>query len=145
MPDPNCTLRGCFHGPGFVIDCGYDLELGLASVGAGWADLVREAFAAKPKRVRVVQVKEKYAGLCIYAEPHSLRYQKVLDELETRSYTICEWCGAPGEVDERYHWLLTLCPACQEKRAQERPLTVTRAFAMLETIAEQAAHPERQN
>lgn len=68
MPDPKCSLPGCIHQPGFVIDCGYDLPLALASVGPGWAELVREGFASVSPLGRIVQVKKKFGQLRIYPE-----------------------------------------------------------------------------
>jgi hypothetical protein len=53
--------------PGDVVLEGYDLDLALRSVGPGWRGLVERVFAAKPEWLRVVQVKEKFAGLRVYS------------------------------------------------------------------------------
>ena len=118
MPDPNCKMRGCFHAPGFVIECGYDEPLALASVGTGWADLVRAGLAAVAGYGRLVQVKEKYGTLRLYwdGEMGITRrkadvIQHAIDELETRSGTLCEQCGAPGRlVASPGKWYSTACP-----------------------------------
>ena len=117
-PAAGCGHRGCIHAPGFVILCGYDLEMALASVGPGWAGLVREAFAAKPEDVRIEQVKQKFAALTIYPDRWEEAYGGLLADLGRRSRAVCEWCGAPGTLDERGWWQLTLCPACAGKREQ---------------------------
>jgi hypothetical protein len=119
MPDPNCNIRGCIHMPGFVIVCGYDEPLALASVGEGWAPLVREAFAIVEGRGRIVQVKEKFASLTIYADAlprvsaaRSRAMHDGLSALRSRSEKVCEICGADGQMMATPGgWWHTACPA----------------------------------
>jgi hypothetical protein len=104
--------------PGFVIECGYDEALALASVGAGWADLVREGLAAVAGYGCLVQVKEKYGTLRLYwdGEPGITRrkadaIQHALDKLESKSGALCEQCGAPGRlIVSKGGWYRTACP-----------------------------------
>ena len=117
MPDPKCSLPGCIHQPGFVINCGYDLPLALASVGEGWAELVREGFASVSPVGRIVQVKEKFGQLRIYTEtnlgapPAAVdQMRQRLQSLNARSALICEQCGAPGALGEIRGWWRTACP-----------------------------------
>lgn len=51
-------------------------KTGLASVGPGWADLVRRAFEALPEGHMIVQVKEKFGSLRIYFEPNETAYER---------------------------------------------------------------------
>lgn len=104
-------MRGCFHMPGFVIACGYDEQLALASVGPGWAELVREGLAIVAGRGRLVQVKEKYGTLCLYAESdaESGDMFDLLWAIEARSAQICEKCGEPGKIVGA-GWYRTACP-----------------------------------
>jgi hypothetical protein len=88
---------------------GYDLETGLASVGRGWADLVRRAFEALPEGQMIVQVKEKFGSLRIYFEPNQTAYQELLDELAATSLTTCEVCGGSGRLRKDRYWQRTLC------------------------------------
>jgi len=74
---------------------GYDLETGLASVGPGWADLVRRAFQGLPEGHTIVQVKETFGSLRIYFEPDETAYESLIDQLAAESLTICEVCGDP--------------------------------------------------
>lgn len=105
--------------PAFVNYEGYDLEQGLESVGPGWADLIRIAFALKPDDVRIVQVKEKFAHLRIYT--NSLKnedFNKVLNLLDRLSGITCEDCGKKGTLDNRYPYIRTLCTQCKRRRAR---------------------------
>ena len=121
MPDPACSDPRCIHKPGFVIACGYDLDLALHSVGPGWDDLVREGFAHIEGYGRIVQVKEKFGTLCLYAAPFAetspeRREQMwaALYAIESRSALICETCGAPGKITGEY-WFRTACPEHAER------------------------------
>lgn len=104
MPDPNCQIRGCMHGPGFVIECGYDAELGKTSVGAGWGDLVDWAFKMLPDGVLIVQVKTKFGELRIYTDPADGDYQRnILGKLTAAALATCSSCGAPAKYNvKRY-------------------------------------------
>lgn len=88
---------------------GYDLETGLASVGRGWAGLVRQAFEALPEGLMIVQVKEKFGSLRIYFEPNERAYEDLIDQLAAESLTICEVCGGPGRHRTDRYWQRTLC------------------------------------
>ena len=88
---------------------GYDLETGVASVGPGWADLVRRAFVGLPEAHMIVQVKEKFGSLRIYFEPNQTAYEDLLDELAAESLTICEVCGGLGRHRTDRYWQRTLC------------------------------------
>ena len=107
--------------PGFVIynDGGYDRDLAKRSIGAGWAGLIDEIFDMKEAlnltNVRIVQVKEKYAGLRVYIDLYSSndsdplhQFEKLINDAERRSLTICETCGKPGAVRGR-GWYYTSC------------------------------------
>lgn len=86
-------------GPTFVMEQGYTLEDGLASVGHGWASLVREAFDALGPEDKIVQVKNKWGALRIYAENkskpvnHGEQLQQLLHDLEIRSQSMCAKCS----------------------------------------------------
>lgn len=118
---------GICYGP----NDGYSREEALASVGAGWADLVGRAWdTATAAGGRVSQVKEKWGALRVYhnlagpfridvhpPSPSAGAYQigpatalsRVLDEIEAASSRTCERCGAAGDVTAT-HWVKTLCP-----------------------------------
>ena len=89
---------------------GYTIEQGLASVGEGWASLIKLAFEKLPEGIKIVQVKEKYGGLRIYTDyGGNNAFTALIHDLERRSVTICEVCGKPAKIDTSRYWLKTLC------------------------------------
>jgi len=91
-------------------------EAALSSVGKGWAPLIRRLYAAMPEGTDVVQVKEKFGGLRFYTSASTKEFEDMIDKAENESYSLCEWCGLPGSLDDNGRWLLTLC----QKHAAER-------------------------
>lgn len=88
--------------------------------GDGWFELIKElSEKLEPMGVEAIQVKEKWGGLRFYlagGAPHEA--WDLIEEAEERAETICEACGAPGEVRDR-PWVVTLCDECDKK---DRPL-----------------------
>lgn len=92
-------------------------------VGEGWHSLVAETFKKivdiyRKKNVplewfSVMQIKEKFGGLRIYtgALPASVYddVDRIIDEAEKKSVTICEVCGEPGKLITT-GWWNTRCP-----------------------------------
>lgn len=70
--------------------------------GDGWASLIDEVLSelqTKCPGARIVQVKEKLGGLRVYLENKLDEDAKeVLHRAEAKSFTLCETCGAPGEL-----------------------------------------------
>lgn len=132
------------EGPGFVMSRGYTLEEGLASVGPGWAELVRSIFAALPKGVLIDQVKEKYGQLRVYTNLYDPGLEALIDAAEERSATICEQCGAPGTFDESFHWIRVLCPEHIVERAANHPRRVVETVALLDEMIRQSKLPPEQ-
>jgi len=91
-------------------------------VGKGWHELLLEAYRNKPKRVVIVEVKEKWGGLRITPSMADMAYYDLLDEIENRSLTICEVCGKPGKPTEPRGWIKTLCPEHAEAYAKGETL-----------------------
>lgn len=93
---------------------GYTKNLALSSVGVGWASLIHEIFdfieQNKITNVRIIQVKEKYGGLRIYTDFIHDVLDKKIQDAEVHSFTICEECGAPGQL-RGGSWYNTLCEA----------------------------------
>ncbi len=95
----------------------YPIEHTLACVGDGWAGLVRECYQLCVEyEVDVHQVKEKFGGLRFYTGGvHRDKGREFYDAIESRcerSYSICENCGEPGELDTNRSWYKTTCPNC---------------------------------
>jgi hypothetical protein len=90
---------------------GYTRELALQSVGAGWSSLIHEIFDAletKFKNIKVIQVKEKWGGLRVYTDHSNENLDKIIIEVERKSFIVCEDCGEAGLLREG-DWHRTLC------------------------------------
>lgn len=86
------------------------------TVGKGWHPLVDEAKARLEKLgVKIISHYEKYGTLRFEIEPEPIEATIILNELEDRSVTICEMCGAAGQEVEFKGWTKTLCPVCIEE------------------------------
>ena len=80
----------------------------------GWHGLLDTLYDALPEDTFVMQVKEKWGGLRFYVGPTSGEFLDLIEEMEDKSYTVCEECGAPGRLRTN-RWYVTLCDACAEK------------------------------
>lgn len=89
------------HNPGLT------LEQAKKQVFPGWGSLVEEAYSLMPPGTLVSDVKEKWGGLRIYADVPA-EIDNKLNEIEARSFEICDVCGNPGTIRED-HWCRTRC------------------------------------
>lgn len=88
----------------------------------GWRDLVARAHAellTVCPTYEAHQVKTKFAGLRLYITGNAAAHA-VVHKYEQESYTICEFCGEPGTLDESRPWLMTLCDGCKAKRPSRK-------------------------
>ena len=94
---------------------GYSREYAKQCVGNGWHGLVDELFdLAEKEDFTVTDVKEKFGTLRIYADFLSEKADKLLQDLENRSHTMCECCGQPAEQRTKGGWVKTICIPCEE-------------------------------
>jgi len=103
--DPDPMLQNNLMAFGFECDKGWHpmiVEL---------MDKIQDIVDANPEYsdLRVVQVKEKFAGLRVYMNYDPKEIDDLIDEYEKRSYITCEVCGMEGKEREDRHWHKTLC------------------------------------
>ena len=90
-------------------------------VGEGWQpliDRIDQGVTELAGEYTVLQIKEKFGGLRFYmdlpAELDTDTFSKAYDlvhKAEGESFSICEWCGQPGECRANlFGWMKTLCP-----------------------------------
>jgi len=84
-------------------------------VGKGWHSLIDEIYDRLPKKAYVTTVKEKFGGLRFYVDGVDEEILDFVDEIERKSYQICECCGQPGK-SRAGGWVLTLCDQCYDLR-----------------------------
>lgn len=97
-------------------------ELRDMAVGEGWFELLwalstslevvaAQGAASGLRPFRIVQVKEKFGGLRFYtAGDITTEARTLIQEACTRSESVCEACGEPGNRCMIDNWIETLCP-----------------------------------
>ena len=96
-----------------------DREYAKMCVGNGWHSLVDEAYDLCEKYgVEITQIKEKFGQLRIYTGIASEEVADEIDpkiwEMESRSTSMCECCGAAAGQRTRGGWVKTICKFCEE-------------------------------
>jgi hypothetical protein len=88
-----------------------DYYFGLG-VGPGWNDIIydlnKKLEAEKPD-YKILQIKEKFAGLRFYTDELPYPAWDAIKEAEKRSFGTCEECGRPGKIWSSKSWIRTLC------------------------------------
>lgn len=116
-------------------------------VGEGWHSLLEEAFQKLPELQEIYHktasgeqlttspsigyttVKEKFGGLRIYTNvwAESEEISTFLWSLESKSFTMCEFCGSEENVDlkSKTYWIKTVCTKCGEQHGFTNPVNQT--------------------
>jgi hypothetical protein len=96
-----------------------DPNLWAFTIGDGWFPLLAElcegiAAANPPASFQFTTIKQKYGLLRIYCCNGNNGIEKLLDQYEERSKTICQNCGATGNLArEANGYVVTLCTKCR--------------------------------
>lgn len=98
--------------------------------GDGWFNLIWETCSRIEPLVgesfHFEQIKEKYGGLRMYySGAITDEGEKIIEEAEEKSQTICEECGKPGENREINGWWATECGKCYAKRLRSKAFNKT--------------------
>ena len=69
------------------------------------------------KQIKILQIKEKFAGLRIYLENANEELMKMVHEAESESYQVCERCGTSENVGilNTGGWYYNCCQECAKK------------------------------
>lgn len=100
-----------FYGRGCSLGCG-DGWIGLLDRLCGYLQYLTDK--RQMPQVVAMQIKEKFGGLRFYIGGANDIQHEIISFAEDLSYSICEWCGNPGEK-RGGGWLRTLCDSCAEK------------------------------
>lgn len=99
--------------------------------GDGWLPLVEDAkrlvseYNLKHPElkypVEFTQIKEKWGGLRLYLNYYYPEISDKIDELEEKSFDICEHCGTNKNVKTEWvhGWVMTLCDECRKKEIEK--------------------------
>lgn len=100
------------------IECNKDLLTDVrcgVSIKPGWFKLVGDLCESLRPLVKegfkVEQVKEKFGGLRFYVNKYPKEISSLISEAESKSFEICEDCGAPGKR-RNSNWIRVLCDEC---------------------------------
>lgn len=100
----------------------------------GWRDLLWHLFTrieqtlgdvgneAETENFEIVQVKQKFGTLRVYAHNTSPRIKALIQEAIAESRSTCEMCGAPGKLFQNTGWWVTLCAACAPRNPSHSDL-----------------------
>ncbi len=66
-------------------------------------------------KFEVTCLKEKFGGLRYYVNLYFKEIQDLINEAESKSYNICEFCGEPGKIRSG-RWLKVRCDDCENKK-----------------------------
>ena len=116
---PESSLRESSMAFGF--ECGdgwYKLLLKLCNK---IQDELNKSPAEIKKNFRVVQVKEKFAGVRFYVQGGNDKIDAAIAKAEAESLRTCEKCGKKGDQKGSGYWILTLCKKCRS--AEKRKVT----------------------
>ena len=61
--------------------------------------------------MEITEVKEKFGSLRVHLQQADALARPLIAQAEERSKTVCQICGADGELLVRDHHYITLCPA----------------------------------
>lgn len=66
-------------------------------ISPGWYDLVDELLSKLDKKVKLVQVKQKFGHLTVYQMHGDETDEELIREYELKSVYVCEVCGKAGK------------------------------------------------
>lgn len=85
----------------------------LDELSRGLQPLVVQHNKINPNKFKVIQIKEKFAGLRYYISTVDSSVSKevysLIDEAQIKSTRICEYCGRKGSFRGNIGWMHTLC------------------------------------
>lgn len=101
-----------------IIECGKGWEKPCQKVidfVNGWNnDHTKES-----EQITILQIKEKFGMLTIYARPHFPELMDVINEAVDEAHGLCEVCGSQEHLGwTKRGWITRMCKKCAEERPQ---------------------------
>lgn len=93
-----------------------------AECGEGWYSIIERALDRLleyletlnfPDDFQILQIKEKWGTLDIYASYYDSIIDRIIEEAGSESARTCEFCGMPGTVEKINGWYKTICSKCK--------------------------------
>jgi hypothetical protein len=107
--------------PSFLHPENHDTSLMQFGAGPkGWNQIIWEACESFESLnlpdFEVVQIKERFAQLCIYVNGATEDVRRIIQAAEAKAAKTCQLCGSPGTQQSKHSgWLWTVCDICKEK------------------------------
>jgi len=101
-------------------------HLRFIETAPGWNNLIYEFFekvsAMKLDNYKLMQIKEKFGGLRLYADGGNDEIRNLVSSFEQRASVTCESCGAVKSVGAASinGWLSVLCKPCYLTEVEKR-------------------------
>ena len=77
--------------------------------GTGWLPMVDEVYDRLPAHLNITQAFQKWGTLQFDLDKEDVKFEAFLEEIEIKSGSICEKCGAPGKEEIVDGWVYTRC------------------------------------
>lgn len=96
---------------------GVEVEDGWKQLYQPIIDYIEEYNKSTNNPIEINQIKEKFGGIRIYLSYYTPELDKMIDEAEEKSFSICECCGKhiDNQIIKNY-WIYPLCEDCYENR-----------------------------
>ena len=128
----------------------WPFELFGVECGEGWYPLIKPIFEyieeynkdkeKEEDKMKVLQCKEKFAGLRVYLNFYDEKVRKLIHEASEKSYETCEMCGKPGKVQVEGHWWYAMCDQCFNKMLDDRKKRQEEFLKMIEEKKKENGH-----
>jgi Tfp pilus assembly protein PilV len=94
-------------------------EVVKAGCGEGWESLYAPLIErCQAEGVAILQIKQKFGGLRFYVMGGSDELHAAIEAAEAKSFTVCEECGARGELRKGAYWQSLCDPHAQARRCR---------------------------
>lgn len=90
--------------------------------GDGWFELIKEMCERIKDYpdVEFIQIKEKFGTLRVYTGSVPDEVSDIIDEMCSRSATVCELCGASGKCISHSGWVRCMCEECYKNKTKKK-------------------------
>lgn len=100
--------------------------------GKGWYPIIHEVLnhinrinetiEDEEKKIKVVQIKEKFGGLRIYVDNRTDELHDIIRQAEEKAHNTCELCGSTEKVGvlNMNGWIYGICQSCAKEIVEKR-------------------------
>ena len=88
--------------------------------GDGWFNIIDDTcrrlnYDKDDSKVEITQIKEKFGQIRIYLSKYTVKFRDIVEDAQTRSTVVCEWCGSTKDVFlSKTDHVVNLCTICMD-------------------------------